>query len=65
MATMIEESTYRASCIIPGSQWVNSRIWAPLAVVGAHRAAHHDPRVTATRVATSPFEAAKEDGMGV
>jgi hypothetical protein len=55
MATMIEESTYRASCIIPDSQWVNSRIWAPLAVVGAHRAAHHDPRLTATRVAKTTF----------
>ena len=33
-------------------------------VVGAHRAAHraapHDPILTAVRVATSPFEAAKE-----
>jgi hypothetical protein len=29
-------------------------------VVGAHRAAPHDPILTAVRVATSPFEAAKE-----
>jgi hypothetical protein len=26
-------------------------------VIGAHRAAPHDPILTATRVATSPFEA--------
>jgi len=93
---LIEESTYHASCAIPGSQWANSRIGAPIAVVGAwgcaggaslcgslgwhnkgfacvlgslactsyvmgaQRAAPHDPRLTASRVATSPFESAKE-----
>jgi hypothetical protein len=83
LAGMIEES----SCMMPDSQWVNSKIGAPLAVVGtwecaagasvyrsfewhtkkfiagtaactgyvigAHRAAPHDPILTATRAATS------------
>jgi hypothetical protein len=93
---LIEESTYHASCAIPGSQWANSRIGAPVAVVGAwgcavgasvcssvgwhnkaftcvvgslactsyvmgaQRAAPHDPRLIASRAATSPFESAKE-----
>ena len=81
--------------MVPGSNWFNSRIGAPLAlvgsygcaagaaichsvgwhtkgfkcisgsatctasIVGAHRAAPHDPILTATRAATSPFEASK------
>lgn len=80
--------------MVPGSQWFNFRIGAPIAAlgaygctvgslachsvgwhtkgwkctgasmscsgydVGAHRAAPHDPILTAVRVATSPFEAA-------
>ena len=34
LATISEESTYHASSIIPGSNWVNSKIGALLAVVG-------------------------------
>ena len=95
LAGMVEESTYRASCLMPGSQWVNSRIRGPVAVlgawgcssgaslcdsvgwhtkgfkciagsasctgyvIGAHRAAPHDPILIATRAATLPFEAVK------
>ena len=95
IAGVVEETTYHTSCMVPGSQWFNSRIAAPLAaiaaygcsagsiachsvgwhtkgwkctgasmsfagyIVGAHRAAPHDPILTATRAATSPFEAAK------
>jgi len=94
MAGTIEEATYHGACMVPGSQWFNSRLGAPLAVlgsygcaaaavacqsvgwhtkgwkwtaasmscagyvVGAHRAAPHDPILTAARAATSPFEAA-------
>ena len=35
LATMIEESTYCISCMIPGSQWANARIGALIAAVGA------------------------------
>lgn len=94
IAGVVEETTYHTSCMVPGSQWFNSRIGAPLAavgaygcaagasvchsvgwhtkgwkcmsgsmscasyVVGAHRAAPHDPILTAARAATSPFESA-------
>ena len=97
LAGFIEESTYGACCMIPGSQWFNSRIGAPIAtlsvygcaagaafchsvgwhtkgwkcmagsasctgyIIGAHRAAPHDPILTALRTATAPFEAAKEN----
>ena len=30
-------------------------------VIGAHRAAPHDPILTASRAATSPFEATKDN----
>lgn len=96
LAGFVEETTYGACCMIPGSQWFNSRIGAPLAaisaygfaagaaachsvgwhtkgwkcmagsasctgyIIGAHRAASHDPILTAVRAATSPFESAKE-----
>lgn len=36
VAAMFEETTYRASSMIPGSGWFNSRTGAPLAVVGAY-----------------------------
>jgi len=94
LAGIVEETTYHTSCMVPGSQWFNSKLGAPLAaigaygcaagaafchsvgwhtkgwkcmsgsmtcasyVVGAHRAAPHDPILTAARAATSPFEAA-------
>ena len=96
LAGCVEESTYGACCMIPGSQWFNSKIGAPVAavsaygcaagaafchsvgwhtkgwtcmagsasctgyIIGAHRAAPHDPILTAARAATSPFESAKE-----
>lgn len=89
LAGFVEESS---SCMVPGSQWFNSRIGAPISavgayafaggaavchivgwhtkgwgcmscsasctgyVIGAHRAAPHDPILTAARAATSPFE---------
>ena len=34
LAVMVEESTYRASCMIRGSQWVNSIIGAPVVAPG-------------------------------
>lgn len=102
LSAAIEETTYHASCMIPGSQWFNARFAVPLAalgaygcaggaamchsvglhtkgfkcmsgtaactsyVVGAHRAAPHDPLLTALRTATSPFEATKDsaEAMG-
>ena len=96
VAGFVEETTYGACCMIPGSQWFNSRIGAPLAaisaygcaagsgayhsvgwhikgwkcmagsasctayIIGAHRAAPHEPILTAARAPTSPFEVAKE-----
>ena len=94
LAGIVEETTYHTCCMVPGSQWFNSKPGASLAavgaygcaagssicyslgwhtkgwkcmsgsmictsyVVGAHRAAPHDPILTAVRAATSPFEAA-------
>ena len=96
LSGVVEETTYHTSCLIPGSQWFNSKIGAPIAalgtygcsagaafcysvgwhtkgwkcmsgsmacagyVVGAHRAAPHDPILTATRAATSPVEVASK-----
>jgi hypothetical protein len=39
LAGFVEESTYGACCMIPGSQWFNSRIGAPVAVVSAYACA--------------------------
>jgi len=102
LSGVVEETTYRTACMVPGSQWFNSRIGCPIAalgaygcaagaqfchsvgwhtkgwtclggsmactgyVVGAHRAAPHDPILTAARAATSPFEAASKgaEAMG-
>ena len=97
MSGVVEEATYHTSCMVPGSQWFNSKIGAPVAalgcygcaagsmvcqsvgwhtkgwkcmsgsmacagyVVGAHRAAPHDPILTAARAATSPFEMASKN----
>ena len=97
LSGVVEETTYHTSCLIPGSQWFNSKIGAPVAalgcygcaagsmvcqsvgwhtkgwkcmsgsmacagyVVGAHRAAPHDPILTAARAATSPFEMASKN----
>ena len=36
LAGMVEESTYRAFCLIPVSQWINAKIGASVAVVGAY-----------------------------
>ena len=36
LAGFIEESTYHTSCMIPGSQWLNSKIEAPIAIVGTY-----------------------------
>ena len=35
LSGVVEETTYHTSCMIPGSQWFNSRIAAPLAALGA------------------------------
>tara|TARA_B110001452_G_C15039147_1_gene362954 strand:- start:54 stop:626 length:573 start_codon:yes stop_codon:yes gene_type:complete len=97
LATVVEETTYHTASMVPGSQWFNSKIGAPIAavgaygcaagsmachsvgwhtkgwkwtgasmscaayVVGAHRAAPHDPILTAARAATSPFETASKN----
>ena len=33
LAGMIEETTYHTACMVPGSQWFNSRIGAPPAAI--------------------------------
>ena len=36
LAGFVEESTYGACCMIPGSQWFNSKIGAPVAAISAY-----------------------------
>ena len=42
-----------------GWKWMSGSASCTGYVIGAHRAAPHDPVLTATRVAMSPFEASK------
>ena len=39
LASFVEETTYHTCCMVPGSQWFNSRIGAPLAAIGAYTCA--------------------------
>lgn len=36
LASFVEETTYYTSCMVPGSQWFNSRIAAPAAAVSVY-----------------------------
>jgi hypothetical protein len=36
LASFVEETTYYTSCMVPGSQWFNSRIAAPAAAVSMY-----------------------------
>jgi hypothetical protein len=39
LAEFVQETTYRTSCMVPGSQWFNSRIAVPIAAIGAYTCA--------------------------
>ena len=47
-----------------GWKWMSGSASCTDYVIGAHRAAPHDPVLTAARAATSPFEIAKQAEMG-
>ena len=36
LTTFVEETTFYTSRLVPGSQWFNSRIGAPIAAVGSY-----------------------------
>ena len=39
LASLVEEATYHTCCMVPGSQWFNSRIGAPLTAISAYACA--------------------------
>jgi hypothetical protein len=39
LAEFVQETTYHTSCMVPGSQWFNSRIAVPIAAIGAYTCA--------------------------